>query len=153
MTLTAELHGMTAERDIKETEMKLNFATYWTLPIACLITLTACQGTASLSITRTSPLEVTKVVLPESVGASDAMIVDLTVLESCTETVPDIVAERTASALRLTVQRTTTVTNPAPCPPVVFYVKKTYTDPSNLFRTNLFEVFVNGKSYGTVALK
>lgn len=139
----------------EEAEMTLKFATSWTLSIACLITLTACQSTASLPVTLTSSLDVTKVVLPESVGASDAMNVDVTVAEGCNKTDPDVVAERTASALRLTVQRTTTYPKypPAPCPPVVFFVMKTYTDPGNLPRTNPFEVFVNGKSYGTVAVK
>lgn len=130
----------------------MNFRTRWTLPIICLITLTACQGTAT--VTRTGPLDVTKVVLPESVGASAEMNMDVTVTEGCSETVPDIVVERTDHALRLTVQRTTTgPVNPAPCLPVIFFVTKSYTDPGTPTRTNPFEVFVNGKSYGVVAVR
>ena len=130
----------------------MNFRTCWTLPIACLMTLTACQGRAT--VTRAVLLDVTKVVLPESVGAGAEMNVDVTVVEQCTETVPDVVAQRTASVLRLTVQRTTTeFVNPVTCPPVAFCVKRSYTDPGTSLRTNPFEVFVNGKSYGVIAIR
>ncbi len=130
----------------------MNFGTRWTLPILCLITLTACQGTAT--VTRTAPLEVTKVVLPESVGASAEMNIDLTVGEGCSQTVPDVVAERTDHTLRLTVQRTTTVSaDPVSCLPVYNFIQKTHTDPGTPPRTNPFEVFVNGKSYGTVLVR
>ena len=130
----------------------MNFRTRWTLPIICLIVLTACQG--GVTVTRTAPLEVTKVVLPESVGASAEMKVNVTVVQGCYETVPDVVAQRTASVLRLTVQSTTTgPVNPAPCPPVVFFVTTSYTDSGSPPRTDPFEVFVNGKSYGTVVVK
>lgn len=129
----------------------MNFRTCWTLPIACLITLTACQGGPQ---TRTLLLDVTEVVLPESVGAGAGMNVDATVVQGCDQMVPDIVAQRTTSALRLTVQRTVAVlVNPVTCPPVVFYVKTSYTDPGSPPRTNPFEVFVNGKSYGVVAIR
>ena len=129
----------------------MNFRTCWTLPIAWLMTLTACQGRAT--VTRTVLLDVTKV-LPESVGAGAEMNVDVTVVEQCTETVPDVVAQRTASALRLTVQQTTTeFVNPVTCPPVAFYVKRSYTDPGTPLHTNPFEVFVNGKSYGVIAIR
>ena len=130
----------------------MNFRTRWILPIAGLITLTACQGTAT--VTRTTPLDVTNVVLPESVGASAEMNVELTVGEGCSQTVPDVVAERTDHTLRLTVQRTTTVSaEPVSCLPVYNSIQKTYTDPGTPPRTNPFEVFVNGKSYGVVAVK
>ena len=129
----------------------MNFKTRWTLPIACLITLTACQGGPQ---TRTVLLDVTEVVLPESVGAGAGMNVDVTVVQGCDQMVPDIVAQRTASALGLTVQRTVAVlVNPVACPPVVFYVKTFYIDPGSPPRTNPFEVFVNGKSYGVVAVR
>lgn len=116
------------------------------------MTLTACQGRAT--VTRAVLLDVTKVVLPESVGAGAEMNVDVTVVEQCTETVPDVVAQRTASAIRLMVQRTTAeFVNPVTCPPEAFYVKRSYTDPGTSLRTNPFEVFVNGKSYGVIAIR
>ena len=130
----------------------MNFRTRWTLPIVCLITLTACQSTAT--VTRTGPLDVVRVLLPGSVGAGAEMKVNVTVTEGCSETVPDIVAERSASALRLTVQRTVTGNAAStPCLPVVFRVKATYTNPGSPLRTDPFEVFVNGESYGVVAIR
>ncbi|WP_424951226.1 hypothetical protein [Deinococcus sp.] len=43
--------------------------------------------------------------------------------------------------------------NPVPCPAVYIYVQKTYSDPGSPPRAEPFEVFVNGRSYGTVAIR
>ena len=127
--------------------MEIGWTGKWTALALCCVLLSACAPG-----TRTVTLDVTKVTLPASVSATAEMGIDLTASFGGCTTFQGIVAERTASTLKLTVQGSEPGGNPI-CPAYIGYFDRTYTDPGSPPRTDPFEVYVNGKSYGTVAVR
>jgi len=109
----------------------------WTVLACTALTLTACQGVKPE--VRLADLAVTEVRLPASIGSTERMTLELTLGSNCSELPPQAfkVEQRSVKAQ-------------LPCPPVYFYSKQTYTDPGTPPRTDPFEVFVNGQSYGSV---
>jgi hypothetical protein len=97
-------------------------------------------------------LDVAKVTLPAGVSASAETGMDLSVSFGGGTTYTGIVAERRASTLKLTVQGSEPG-GKAVCPAFTGYFDKTCADPGSPARTDPSEVFVNGRSYGTVAIR
>ena len=124
----------------------------WTLLALAALPLTACQ--ADQSGTRTVTLDVTRVVLPESTGASDDLPIVITVtVGGCLAFKGFAVQQRTASTLKLLAQGTSPSGKNVVCPAYIGFAEKTYSDPGTPPRTSPFEVFVNGQSYGSVSVK
>ncbi|GAA4009475.1 hypothetical protein GCM10022631_22390 [Deinococcus rubellus] len=122
----------------------------WTLLGLAALTLTGCQGGPT---TQTVMLNVTKVALPPSVGAVEDLPITITVTVGGCQTFKGFaVQKRTASTLKLLTQGTSPTGNVA-CPAIIGYANETYTDPGNPPRSDLFEVIVNGQSYGTVHIE
>ncbi|WP_293910593.1 hypothetical protein [Deinococcus sp.] len=127
--------------------------TRFPLLLLTALCLSACQS--GQDETRLADLDVAAVSLPASVGATEPLTLNITLGSNCSELPPQQfkVQRRTADALFLLAQTTITIGNGGPiCPPIYFHSKQTYTDPGSPTRTNPFEVFVNGKSYGTVKI-
>ncbi|WP_161881506.1 hypothetical protein [Deinococcus alpinitundrae] len=124
----------------------------WTLLGLATLALTACQSTPHG--TETVELTVTRVVVPQHVGASDDLPVVITVtLGGCQTFKGFAVQERTASTLKLLAQGTSPSGKNVVCPAIIGSAEKTYIDPGSPARTSPFEVFVNGQSYGSVGVE
>ena len=115
------------------------------------LTLTACQ---SGQMTHTVLLDVTKVTLPASIGASADLPLTVTVtIGGCTTFKSLDVQQRTAGVLELLAQGTESTGKNVACPANIGYQDVAYTDPGTPARVSPFEVIVNGQSYGTVEIK
>ncbi|TSA87833.1 hypothetical protein FNU79_00845 [Deinococcus detaillensis] len=115
--------------------------------------LSACQTKPSEASSPPVALEVLDVKLPDSVGASEALTVTVSVADGgCYHFTNFEAKQRSASRLAFSVQGRP-LAGSVGCPPVTGRVAEVYTDPGTPARTNPFEVFVNGKSYGTVSVK
>ncbi|TSA87834.1 hypothetical protein FNU79_00850 [Deinococcus detaillensis] len=117
------------------------------------LVLTGCQNNETE--VKTFNMDVSGVVFPVSVGSTESLTLKVKLGSNCSEPVlKEFKVERTANTLSLLAQRTVIVSKELPliCPPVYFYAIKTYIDPGTPARSNPFEVFVNGKSYGMITV-
>ena len=117
---------------------------------AAALTLTGCQGGPT---TQTVLLDVTKVIFPSSVGASQTLPIKVTVLVGDCLTFKGFeVQQRTSTTLKLLAQGSLRTGKNVVCLAYAAYQDVTYTDAGPPARTSPFELFVNGKSYGTVSV-
>ena len=95
---------------------------------------------------------ISKVTLPESVAADGTLKIAVNVeLNGCITFQSFEVQQRTATSLKLLARAN--FPQGVTCPAVVIYEDQIYTDSATLPRTNPFEVFVNGQSYGTISIR
>ncbi len=122
----------------------------WTLRLAAALTLTGCQGGPT---TQTVLLDVTNVTFPSSVGASQTLPIKVTVLVGDCLTFKGLeVQQRTSTALKLLAQGNLRTGKNVGCLAYAAYQDVIHTDAGPPARTSPFELFVNGKSYGTVSV-
>ena len=117
-------------------------------PLVFGVLLVACN-----SGPHTVQLSESKVVFPASVPAGAEIPITVTVTVWGCLNFQNFVAERTLSALKLNVYGLQAGSGAVCTQEGGRNIEKTYTDPGSPPRSDPFEVFVNGKSYGTVAIR
>jgi len=125
------------------------------LAFAVMVTACGSQNPSNRSWTETNVLGVVGVDFPATISASQSLPLTVRYSETCVQSNEKIsVISRTASELRLSATATYLRRDPPPACPAV-YIEKTleYTDPGTPARSTPFEVIVNGKSYGTIAIR
>lgn len=112
------------------------------------------SGCSLLSLPRTVPLAVVGVTLPATVAPSSPLVVTLRYSVGCGDSEEAVaLASRTTTRLVLSATARNQQSPGTACPAI--YIERTleYTDSGAPARTDPFEVIVNGKSWGTVAIK
>ncbi|AZI42928.1 hypothetical protein EHF33_09355 [Deinococcus psychrotolerans] len=124
----------------------------WPLLGLAALALTGCQGGPT---TQTVLLDVTKVAFTDRIGASEDLPIKVTVLVGdCLKFKSLEVQQRTKTSLKLLAQGSEKTGKNVVCLAYAAYQDVIYadTDTDNPARSNPFEVFVNGKSYGMVTV-
>lgn len=115
------------------------------------LVLTACGTLGLLQVTEYD-MEVRTVELPASTTPNAPLGIVVEVVVGGCRSFKRFDAQRSAGTLRLRAIGNEASQPGTVCTANLGWVKQTYTDPGTPARADLFEVVVNGTSYGTVAV-